>query len=296
MPEKRKMFANRVLARLLAVLGIAATAEVSPQAPRPSDCPHTIVETERMRRVMATIDSYEPTTTNQSRFVADFLFGLARDPELVALSDTFQVQPERFIAAWREVNNASMNDAPVSMRKVLEFNQRFVVDTNPPARIDPASAEPRQVLSVHVSWPAGPDRPDHYTYHDRLTDPEVRMHQERMITYQLIDFGDFVAYENIEGVRGKPTSGALGALFKVLGMTRIHSTRFAVTDDNTQLIRSRVSKLLTFTAHATVTPDGRGRRGIPDDRPELEALADRLDRDLEIEVEQPPPAPCPVHE
>lgn len=289
------MFTTRILAIALAALGVDEAPGVSPATAQPG-CPHNVVETERMRRVMATIDSYEPTTTNQSRFVADFLLGLARDPGLVGLSDTFQVQPERFFNAWLDVNNTSMDEAPVSMRKVLEFNQRFAVDTNPPARIDPESAEPRQVLSVHVSWPAGPDSPDHYTYHDRLTDPEVRMRQERLITYQLIDFGDFVAYENIDGVRGKPTSGALGALFKLLGMTRIHSTRYAVAEDNTQLIRSRVSKLFRFTAHATVSPDGHGRRGIPDDRPDLETLANRLDRDFEIEVDQPPPEPCVIDE
>ena len=260
-----------------------------------SACDHAIVDAETMREVIGNIDGYDTgATTNQSRFVADFLLGLTGHP---ALDDarTFQIQPDRFLNAWLDATGRPREEAPLSMTKVLEFNQRFAVDTRPELRYeDPEAPEPRRELSVRVSWPAGRGQPSHYGYHDTLAEPDVRMRHARVITYQLIDFGDWIAYENLSGVAGRPTSGALSALFGLLGMARIRSTRLAVADDDMQVLRSRVRKLFEFTSLVTIAPDGRARRGIPDGRSDLRILAERLDADLDVEAEASPPEPCDV--
>ncbi|MEX2500642.1 MAG: hypothetical protein WD397_17385 [Wenzhouxiangellaceae bacterium] len=269
------------------------TAAVAGATPATDQCGHVLVDTATMREVIAGIEGYDTAAaTNQSRFVADFLFGLARRPEITGRSGTFQVQPERFFEAWLEVTEHRADEAPVSMRKVLEHGQRFVVDARAAVRISPASVEARQALAVRASWPDAPGTADHYSYHDTMAEPSIRLRHERVITYLLIDFGDFVAYENMRGIRGRPTSGALGALFGLLGMAEILQSRFAVADDQSQVNRSRVEKLFSFTTLTTITPDGIAERGIPADRDDLERLADKLERPLDIEMLRPWPAAC----
>jgi hypothetical protein len=256
-------------------------------------CAHVLVNTETMRQVMSGIEGYDTAAaTNQSRFVADFLFALARRPEISEGSGTFQVQPERFFEAWLDVNNRRAAEAPVSMRKVLEHGQRFVVDTHATVRISPASAAATQVLSVRASWPDEPGAADHYSYHDTTAIPSIRLHHDRVITYQLIDFGDFVAYENMQGIRGRPTSGGLGALFGLLGTAEIRHSRFAVAEDQTQVNWSEVKKLFSFTALTTITPDGVAERGIPRHRDDLQALAERLERKIDVKAHESPPRAC----
>lgn len=259
----------------------------------PDDCRHVLVDTGTMREVMSGIHGYDTSAaTNQSRFVADFLFALARRPEIIESSGTFQVQPERFFEAWLDITGKRADQAPVSMRKVLEYGQRFVVDTRTPVRISPASIPARQVLSVRATWPDAPGVDDHYSYHDTTAIPSVRLRHERVITYQLIDFGDFTAYENIEGIRGRPTSGALGALFGLLGAADIRQSRFAVAEDQTQVNWSRVDRLFSFTALSTITPAGVAERDLPDDRKDLHALAERLEAEIRIEAEKTAPQAC----
>jgi len=282
-------FAGLLWALLLLMPASADAASVQ------GECSHVLVDTDTMREVMSGIRGYDTSaTTNQSRFVADFLFALARRPEITDPSGTFQVQPERFFEAWLDVAGKRADQAPVSMRKVLEYGQRFVIDTRMSVRISPASSEARQVLGVRASWPDAPDDAEHYSYHDTMAEPSIRLRHDRIITYQLIDFGDFVAYENMQGIRGRPTSGALGALFNLLGMAEILQSRFAVAEDQTQVNRSRVKKLFSFTALTTISPEGVAQRGIPDDRNDLRALADRLEAEIQIEAVDSIPVACHV--
>lgn len=275
---------------LLTVAGASAAAD-------PADCGHFLVDTETMREAMGDIEGYDTAaSTNQSRFVADFLFALARRPDVTDHSGTFQVQPERFFEAWLEVTGRRPDDAPMSMRKVLEHGQRFVVDTRATVRISPASVQARQVLGVRASWPDSPGASDHYTYHDAMAEPSIRLRHERVITYLLIDFGDFVAYESIQGIRGRPTSGALGALFGLLGMAEIRQSRFAVADDQTQVNWSRVAKLFAFNALSTITPDGIAGRGVPQNRKDLQELAEKLETGMEVEARDAPPRACDVED
>lgn len=260
-----------------------------------SECEHVLVDTDTMREVMAGIEGYDTSaSTNQSRFVADFLFALARRPEITKRAGSFQVQPERFFEAWLNVTGRRADEAPVSMHKVLEYGQRFVVDTRIPVRVSPASLKARQILGVRASWPVAPGTDEHYSYHDTKAVPSIRLRHERVITYLLIDFGDFVAYENMQGIRGRPTSGGLGALFGLLGTAEIHQSRFAVAQDQTQVSWSQVEKLFSFTALSTITPEGVAERGIPEHREDLQALAEKLEIDIDVEALERIPRACDV--
>ncbi|MGK7296664.1 MAG: hypothetical protein ACNS61_12710, partial [Candidatus Wenzhouxiangella sp. M2_3B_020] len=112
-------------ALLLWALGTACAKADAPDA----GCDHAIVDAGTMRDVIARIEGYDTgATTNQSRFVAEFLFALADSPALNG-ARSFQVQPDRFMAAWLAATDRKPDEAPVSMAKVMEFGQRFVVDT-----------------------------------------------------------------------------------------------------------------------------------------------------------------------
>lgn len=102
-----------------------------------------------------------------------------------------------------------------------------------------------------------------------------------------------VVFAEMEGMSGRPTSGALGALFTVLGMARLEETRFAVARDGTRVTRAQVRRLLSRTVLATVSPEGRAERGVLDDDPELLRLAELVQRELEIEYAREPPLVCP---
>ncbi|MDT8409048.1 MAG: hypothetical protein RQ741_05570 [Wenzhouxiangellaceae bacterium] len=284
------------LAPLLGLMLLAGTAYGAEN----HRCPHSLVATETMSRELNRIAAkgYDiDATTNQARFIADFLFGLAGRPGIAGPAGTFQIQPQRFFDAWLAATGAAPDEAPTSMQKVLEFNQRFVVDTSPRVQLElPAGAPEPRILSVLVSWPESHDAPNAYSFEDRLSDPHVRLRHERVIRYLLLDFGTFVAYERVEGISGRPTSGPLGALFSLLGMAEMRSSRLAIAEDGTQVNRTRVHKLFNFTALAVVEPDGRASRGLPADRPDLEALASGLELDIEIQGYETPTQPCPLQQ
>lgn len=232
-------------------------------------------------------------TTNQARFVAQFLLALTNSPALE--EDPFCIHPADFFHVWSDVTDTPPEQAPVAIRNVLEFGQHFRVIPWTAQGIKPA---PHRVLQVRIEWPDEASRPSHYEYRDRLSDPEVRMRLERQIDYVLLDYGEFFAYEHIEGVSGKPLTGGFGALFSLLGMARIESNRLAVADDGTQVTLARMRKLFTFSVLATIAPDGSAERGIPSHREDLEPLAEGLERAIEIPARPgsqpiwPPPGRC----
>ncbi len=245
-------------------------------------CETRVLEIDTLAEVLEAIDGYDTqATTNQSRFVADFLLGLAARSDLQARPGGFEVRPERFVQAWLAATGQLRDDLPETMARVLEYQQRFVVRPATAIRIDAEGRAPLRTLAVRVSWPAGDPAPSHYSYIDTLSDPEVLLRHERVITYLLADFGDWVGFEQIEGVSAQPTSGPRGSLAQVLGMAEIRSTRFAVADDGLQVLRTEAHKLFRFIHLSTVAPDGASERGIPRGRNDLEKLADRLDVDLE---------------
>jgi hypothetical protein len=103
-----------------------------------------------------------------------------------------------------------------------------------------------------------------------------------------LDFGDQIVYDQIEGIKGYPTSGALGLLFKGFHSLGIYpsavQTRMAVSCDGLLILLAK-SKFLVFkkTVTATIYPDGHTISGLPNDRIDLQNIKQRLEKPLEIE-------------
>jgi hypothetical protein len=176
-------------------------------------------------------------------------------------------------------------EAPLYVRKPYEVGQDLVADYRRERVIEEVMRGPVPILAANVliSWPEGPGVPSSYSYDDTLSNPNLRVKQERVIRYRLVDYGDRLWYAEVSGLSGRPTSGALGLLFDVIGEAGVLESRSAFAPDGTQVVRGRARKFFFVrTATVTVWPDGHADKGVPDDRPDLLALAARLEEPLEI--------------
>jgi len=260
-------------------------------------CRVRVVEGPEIEEVIRGLEGYDVTAApNEGRFMADLLFRLVERHRTRGADDRpLRIRQEEFFSAFLRATELTSEEAPAAFRMSRRFGQTIVVEHRRDRVINEVEAgpEPRRALAVRVEWPDTGDVPDRYTYEDTLSDPHLRLRHEREITYRLLDYDSLVVYDAMEGISGRPTSGALGALFAVLGMTGFLESRYAVADDGTQLTYTRVKKLFTFDAVATVSPEGRAERGVPDDRPDLEALRPRVEADLEVRYAREPPPVCP---
>jgi len=143
---------------------------------------------------------------------------------------------------------------------------------------------PKQVVSVLIGWPDGPDAPSEYTYVDSASSPHMQATNKRIERYRLLVYPDMVVQDQVEGIGGRPLGGALGAMFKVIGNGRVVWSRFAVSDDGLLVTHSRAKKGFAGVTQTTTTyTDGTIEKDVPEDRPDLEAISDRLKQDLEID-------------
>lgn len=83
-----------------------------------------------------------------------------------------------------------------------------------------AGPRPELALNVCIWWPEDSGRPGKYSYEDLLSKPHLKVTNERVLSYRLMDFGDTTVFDDIKGLRGRPTSGVLGLLFQLIGEGR----------------------------------------------------------------------------
>jgi len=92
--------------------------------------------------------------------------------------------------------------------------------------------------------------------------------------------------DDIHGLRGRPVSGVLGMIFRLIGECSVVSSCMAISRDNLQIIRAHSRKYrMGLHTTATVHPDGRAEEGVPTSRPDLVAEEARLKRELRIKYE-----------
>jgi len=226
-------------------------------------------------------------TANGPRLQAEVLLRLIRaaeesDPQRRPL----RIGHEEWFEAFLERTGLSADAAPIYVRLPHEVGQDIVADYRRErvvARVV-KGPDPGRAANVHISWEDGPGKPAKYSYDDVLSNPKLRVTQKRHIRYRLLDYGDCLYYAEVEGLHGRPTSGALGLLFDILGEARILESRSAFTPDGYQVVRGRARKLfITKTATVTVWPDGHADKGVPEDRADLQALEERLEAPMELE-------------
>jgi hypothetical protein len=224
-------------------------------------------------------------TANGGRLQAEVLLHLARTalaqhpdgpPLLVGHDDWFR--------ALTQVAGIPAERAPLYVRLAWQHKQDILLEYRASHVIREVvqGPSPRLALDVTISWPAAPGAPSEYSYEDTQSTPHLKVTNKRVITYHLLDYGDLIVFDHMEGLTGRPTTGALGLLFSVIGEGRIVEYRTILTPDGLQVSRGRARKAFFEVATTlTVHPDGRTEKGVPSD-PRFKDLERRLSAPLEI--------------
>jgi hypothetical protein len=262
------------LLHVLVALGTATAAEAQARVPR-----------EQILAAMKATQGFDPTaTTNGARFQAEVLFRVARAARAASPGvGLLLLRHDDWFGAYLERTGRTAQAAPAFVRLSYENRQDLVVETRMD-RVVKAVEEgppPQDALGVRISWAGGPDE---YSYEDTLSTPRLEVTNRRVIGYRLVDYGDLVVFAGIDGLLGRPTTGALGVLFQIIGKGRVEESRMAVAGDGVAVARAHSAKgFLSVSTTVTVHPDGRTEKDVPPGRPDLAALEQRLKQELELE-------------
>jgi hypothetical protein len=226
-------------------------------------------------------------TTNLARFQAGVLQRLAgqareRRPDGPPL---FIGHADWFHAYLRTVGLA-VEEASISSRLSFENRQDVWVEYRAERVIRKVVEGPPVQLALNVSVAPLPGAavPARYSYDDLASTPHLRVTVEREYRYRLLGFSDQVFFDGIEGLHGRPTTGLLGLLFRLIGEAHPVYSRIAVASDDVQVVVGHARKgFLSRTATVTIQPDGTADAGVPKGRADLAALERRLRQPIRIE-------------
>lgn len=286
----------------IAGLGVLVFAAFGPPSSSPGEParaerpPWRAITTARLLQAMTSVQGYElAATANGPRFQADVILDLVReaqsvDPERRPLLIGHREWYEAFLAR----TGLTPSQAPVYVRRPYEMGQELAVDYRKDRIVEAVlkGPPPRTVADVWNFWARTPGKPDAYSYDDTHARPALRVTSKRLVRYRLVDYEDRLWYTEVSGLYGRPTSGALGVLFDIIGEARVEESRSAFAADGFQVVRGRATKWgLNRTETVTVGPDGQADRGVPPGRPDLLALEARLRETLAIRFRPFPKEP-----
>jgi len=273
-------------ARRLAVLALCLGSSVTAGAESPAGAPRFVSKDEILGAMQKSRGYELRATANGPRVQAEVLLSLIADAERTDPARRPLVfGHEEWYAAFLERAQLTPAQAPLYARLSHDIGQDLVADWRRERVIGEVLSGPAPVraANVRIWWEDAPGKPGVLAYEDTLSEPKLRVSQSRLITYRLVDYGDRVWYAEVEGLRGRPTSGALGAIFAVIGETTVVESWSATAPDGTMVARGHGRKWwFDRTETITVAPSGRGDRGVPPGRPDLAALEARLKEPLAI--------------
>lgn len=205
----------------------------------------------------------------------------ARDPQQRPLL----ISHQHYYRAFLDVMGLEPHEAPASVQmsykngldQRIEYRRERIIETLE------EGPSPRLAVSVKSWWPEAPSAPVNYTYLDTLARPHLLVINERVTSYRLLDVDGMIVFDEITGVKGRPTTGVLGLLFKLIGPGRVVGSRLALSRDGLQVVFGKAEKgFFTKTVTATVYPDGTVEEGLPPDRPDLKTIETLLKQPLKI--------------
>jgi hypothetical protein len=251
----------------------------------PGVTPHPVSQTEILEAMKASQGYNLTATTNGPRFQAEVLMRLARTarterphgPELL-------VGHAEWFSAFLARTGLTRESAPLFARLANDYGQDVVIEYRPDLVVETSGGEhPEFAATITMSWPDKKGQPSSYSYSDEVSTPQLKVTNQRVIRYRLLEIGGMVVYGQIEGLKGRPTSGILGALFSLIGEGDLKESRMLMSNDGLQVSRTRAEKWsFGVTQTVTIYPDGRADKDTPDNRPDLKALAARLEAPLKI--------------
>lgn len=220
--------------------------------------------------------------TNQSRLQTRVLLRLARaartaHPDGAVLS----IDYEDWFRAYLDALGVREDEAPLSVRLTHEHQYDIVADARTDAVVRQVPEGTHVAQALNVVWRSR--RGTGYGYRDSLSRPEFEVRFDRAVSYRLLELDGLVVQDEFSGVSGRPATGALSVLFRLLGQAHAVWSRSAVAADGWQVVRGRGQKgPFSKTATVTVDPGGAADAGVPPDRPDLADLERRLKQPIEV--------------
>jgi len=266
---------------LIAILLIGVFVDAGRVQSRNTLAAFQSVTKEQLLSAMRRETSYNTqATTNVARFQAHVILRLARQAQAThPHGPPLLIRHMTWYHAFLQAYRLREEQAPLFLRLAVAHQQDQIIDYryNNVIKKMKQGPVPEIALNVKVCWPEKTDLPAHYSFDDTLATPRLQVTNHRVITYRLLDFGDRIVYDEIAGLTGRPTTGLLGALFKVIGEGRVVRSSMAFSDDGLQVARTH-SKKGPFSINATVTvqPDGEMTKGIPGNRTDLRKLEKKV--------------------
>jgi hypothetical protein len=226
-------------------------------------------------------------STTATRFTSSVILELVKSASQSRPDgDPLLLHYDDWCEAYREVNQLDSGSLPAFVELQRTHRQSQYVDyRTEPSRITVKDGPtPLRVIRVLAGWPETEGSVSEYSFIDSASSPRMQATNERVISYWLVQYEDMVVQDKVVGLKGRPLGGALGTLFKVIGKGRAVQSRFAVAEDGVQVTQAKAKKgFLSVNPTSTTFRDGRVQKGIPENRPDLEALAKRLKRKLKLE-------------
>jgi hypothetical protein len=226
-------------------------------------------------------------TTNATRFQTALILELVRRARQSNMTgEVLFVTAEDIYFEFLKVAGlqGEPEKAPLYRQLAYEYRQDIRIEYRSDSIIQEVVSGPPHyaALNVRVAWLDRLDAVTKYGFSDTLSVPKLKITNHQVITYRLVDFGNMVVYDKVDGLSGRPLTGLLATLFKLIGEGNVKWSRSMYSVDGLQIIRARAKKIFNKTATVTINPDGHAQKDVPDDRPDLAAIAERLEQKLEI--------------
>lgn len=229
------------------------------------------VTQEQLEHAMRAETGYTITATpNGARFNSNVLLSLARaahdgNPNGAPLF----ISSDRYFAAYLAVTDLRPEQAPAFIAEAHRNHEDQLVDYRR-ANVIVQSSGPQPLLAVNVvaGWTGGKAR---YSYEDHQSDPALRVTHERFSSYRLLDFGDMQLIDDVQGVSGRALTGFLSFVFSMFGDAAAVRSYSTIAPDNTMITLTTGRKGFSVTVSATVWPDGRAEKNVPDNYLKLES-------------------------
>lgn len=232
------------------------------------------VPRERLLAAMQVERGYDlRATTNQSRLQSRVMLRLARAAQGAEL---LFVDHEDWFQAYLQATGLGEAQAPLSVGLSRRHQYDILIDARPGAVVARVESGPPPAQALNVLWRSriGTTR---YSYRDTLSRPELEVSFEGRVSYRLLEWDGLVVQDEIEGVAGRPATGPLGLLFRLVGQAHADWSRSLVAADGWQVLVGRGHKgPFSRTATVTVRPDGEVEQGLPPGRADLAELERRL--------------------
>jgi hypothetical protein len=232
---------------------------------------------------------YERTaTTNGPRFKAGIMLQLAQwAQEREANGALLLIDHEDMFRAYLETAGVTEDRAPAFIRLPHQHRQDFLLDSRKDRVIKAVMKGPTPDLALNIKefWPDTPDLPSKYSYADPLSKPSLSMTTQRVVTYRLLKMADMIVLDEIRGLSGRPTSGALGLALRLLGDADASRSRSIILPSGIVVAPAEVKKGFRVARNMTMYPDGRTEEGLANTLPDVARLKARLEQPIEIQYQ-----------